>query len=248
MGGLGNYTGLSLPHGAVFVPMSVMQTLTEAVNAGVAGGANPTVRLQRRPRRSLDPSALIVFLLGVAATVLGSYRAAREERKQAIDRLNGSRSNDATAGSEKGSMGLDDPESQAVTMGSVVGFICGASGSLLGLFFLMQAGFESVIFILIGLFGVGTTAALSHIVVAPAMAHGCCRSCWKGWRTNNIVDPRHGACPSLPLQTMCGPILVAELLPFAVAACTVIFWAVNRHEWYAWILQDINKIFSVSKY
>ena len=257
---IGNYSGIAFRFGAVFVPRQAGEQLAAALrksppssysysSSASKRGRRVLVKLIQRPRWEVDPSTLVIYLLGVGAALAASYRAARTERLEAVLRRALARGEDPTAAAKllEQQVSRGDPDAETITMSSVVGFLCWASIALVVLFYLITSGYDVVVFVMIGVFSLGTIGALAHILIIPLMAALCPRR-HRRMAESQLVLPCSSDHPSDDgnsarggwLNWLCDTDDIPQDYAVAVAIATglVVWWLVERHSWYAWVLQD----------
>ena len=196
--------------------------------ASASPGDGVTLSVADRPTAWMDVGSVLLTLLGVFVTALASFRGG-------IDTIPS-----VAADQQPRALTATGLESTInVTLAGAGATVLLASLVLVGLYLLIHLGFP-VVFVVIGLWGVGSILAVMDVVFLPLL-----QRCWPAGGTRGVWE-NLSCCRQGTSE--CGASLcqVAALkVPppttiFASAAATTIVcvYVALRHERWAWILQD----------
>lgn len=211
---------------AVFVGFDAAAGFLEAA----AGGADVQVFEEDAVR--VDGSAVVILLLGTLVTAGASYRAARKERSTAswlwttggLPARRRASTDSERSDEEAGTKVVDDEiESVTLTSSAMVAFLLFSSASLIGLFYVIKAYPQETIIAIQVLFGISSIFALSHFVLRPVIAW-----LWPALKRKRVVVAR-------------GRLLGSgdEVAGTLVAIGVVLWWFIERHEPYAFVLLNL---------
>eukprot|EP00939_MAST-03C_sp_MAST-3C-sp1_P002362 g2362.t1 len=183
-------------------------------------------------------SVIALWLLGVVTVALSSLRGAWQERIDALTtgcrgRRRGAfgeesgESSKQDNGDDADADGADDGsiQSMVLTPRHVATYLIVASATLLIIYFLVTMGADWIVMMIIVMFCFASVSALSVIVLEPVVNRVC--PCLDRIRLCAFERAKETITMSL-----------GELVIFSLALTVVLFWFFQRHETYAWILQN----------
>lgn len=193
------------------------------VSVGIADGealaqlaGHADVKVYDREESRVDASAVTIWLLGVGALCIGSWRAAGRERGHARWALRGRALGDYVDEDA-------DIVAQDISSKQAAALVCVAAAVLVALFYLISSAPWAVVYTAIVIFSLGGAVALRQLIVAPLMVPLLPR------RLSEAVLLRCDDCDITPLGVLSSAV--------SIGVCAT--WAVCRHSAWAWVLQDV---------
>ena len=195
---------------ALFVSLSQATKLHAAMRT--SGRTKVVIESMLHPGPRPDLSSLAILLLGSLTASIMSYLAASSQ-------------DDQDHGRDVPSAGglSSEQESLSLTIPFALGFLCLASSFLILLYFLLQAGFDIVILLLVCVFVVASSTSISQGFVLPTLLH---------------IAPARLHRVVLPMGRTIGLVPLLPTAAYAFSLCISCFWFFHRRSPWAWALQD----------
>jgi len=211
---------VSIP--TVFVGISEGKELFDALRIGDA-----SIAIDMRPLNTFSASMVAIWFVGVLTMALASFRGAWTVRSETLMHTN---ADDRASAVSKDDDDAEDqnPDVQTVMLSSrqVLLYLILASSVLLVVYLLVSLGADWIVMMIIVMFCFASVSALSITVLEP-LVNGWC--------------PRMNRVRVFAIS-VCGETVTAslgELLVMFVSCGIVIWWFLERHANYAWIVQNI---------
>ncbi|CAC5406622.1 SPPL2B [Mytilus coruscus] len=170
-----------------------------------------------------DPCMVVIFLLAVVCVAVGGFwsglividrQKKQEEKEKKKKEKKYVQSSDQ--GKDETDDEKDDEEHLDITVPAVIVFFVLVCAFLVLLYFF----YDYLVFVIISLFCIAGSMGLYY----------CIQPAWKYIPIRTSI-PKLPCCKSQPE--------VKNLILYALCATFAIIWAIERHESYAWVLQDI---------
>lgn len=206
----------------------------DALKKLIAGNAATSITFYERAPPTVDPSVFLLWLLAVFTVLLGSYQATKFDRvkaqlKHALT-ITDVTSSEETAQARVAYEEHDEKQSQDMALDLNVTHACGFI--VLGTAFLLLLFYVNVIMVVIVLFTLSAVSCSFEVLWGPLF--------------NKMLmlraQPLARAFANWPApNAMIQPALwtVGDLIGCAVAIALALFWFIERHENYAWVMQDV---------
>nr|CAB3266538.1 signal peptide peptidase-like 2B [Phallusia mammillata] len=206
----------------VGIPVSVLTEKSYNVisNMQTDFGKNNVRFIQYQPqtKSSIDPNAIVMWLLAVCTCAAGAWLQGSSSRPQQSSRT--TRNGEPSSHNQTDSSEADDGVELHITVTHAVIFFCMCSVSILLMYFF----FDYLVYFLIGVFCYASSMALFDLLYGALKNSPC---------FTRFRVPQN----SVPCLSHRPPILGVIL--FVACALFAIIWAINRKSPYAWIIQDI---------
>lgn len=174
-------------------------------------------------RWKLDGTVVVIWLVGVGVVAVSSYLAARQERLFARRMFWSSNSARGTAAGRRDEPGESrggflEGQEQQITWKQAVGLLFMSAGMLIGLYFLVKAGFGALITLMQVWFGYVGFLATSQISFIPCLSRS------RRLRSRRCVVP------------LIGRVTLADCLAWTLSTALLVTWGVCRHASWSWVL------------
>ncbi|ELT89507.1 hypothetical protein CAPTEDRAFT_108818 [Capitella teleta] len=163
----------------------------------------------------VDYNLILIWVLAVGTVILGSIWSGKVRQKL---------SGDSGAGEEGEEEEDDQTGDLDVSPTTLMVFVVLMCGMLVSLYFF----YDYLVYVLIGLFVVASSTSMYAVLKLALIRMPCIGTC-------KIPENRIPLLKTRPE--------IRRIILFLLCLAFGIFWAVERHESYAWILQDILGIF-----
>lgn len=209
------YVNQSVAIPTVFVTIEDGQKLTQA------GALNVALSFRKV---TVDMSAGFIWFIGVITVAIASYRGAQAERQLANSAADGEKltaTQDDTRTEDS-----NEPPATYLTFAHVGAYLCCASFMLIFLYVLVTLGATWIVYFIIGAFCLASFSGISYIFVEPIV-----NRCMPKLQSVMCFQIKSGMLEGLEMTWGDG-------VTMATASLFVLWWVIERHSSYAWILQD----------
>ncbi|OWF35271.1 signal peptide peptidase-like 2B [Mizuhopecten yessoensis] len=170
-------------------------------------------------RDEFDPCMVVLFVLAVGCVTIGGYWSGlrRHERSEKSQKSKKRKRKSKKAKNDNDDDSEDEDESVDLTFPSIIVFVLMSSTFLVLLFFF----YDYLVYVVIVMFCMAGTAGL----------FGCIQPLWDFIPCNTRLPANKVPCFSDRPQ-------IKNIVLVLLCAGVAIFWGIQRHESYAWVIQD----------